>query len=115
MDRDAVRAMGTTDATPFLENADSRWAAISGWQEDSGDLGDIEEFNDGDEALSDGDDMMRTNVKSDSRVRLFLRLLLLASLPMTPRGVVWRRCNQPRARPPAADLAMTLLGAVFYC
>ena len=44
MDRDAVRAMGMTDATPFLENADSHWAAISGWIEDSGDLGDAEEF-----------------------------------------------------------------------
>ena len=50
------RAMGTTDATPFLENAGSHWAAIAGLQEDSGDLGDAEEFGDGDEALSDGDD-----------------------------------------------------------
>ena len=38
MDRDAARAMGTTDATPFLENVDSHWVAISGWQEASGDL-----------------------------------------------------------------------------
>ena len=56
MDRDAVRAMGMTDATPFLENADSHWAAISGWIEDSGDLGDAEEFEDGDEPLSDDED-----------------------------------------------------------
>jgi len=53
MDRDAARAMGTTDATPFLENADSHWEAATGWNEDSGDLGDAEEFEDGDEALSD--------------------------------------------------------------
>ena len=56
MDRGAVRAMGMTDATPFLENADSHWAAISGWIEDSGDLGDAEEFEDGDEPLSDDED-----------------------------------------------------------
>ena len=59
MDRDAVRAMGATDATPFLENVDSHWAAITGCIEDSGDLGDAEEFDDGDdddEALSDDDD-----------------------------------------------------------
>ena len=56
MDRDAVRAMGMTDATPFLENVDSHWAAISGWVEDSGDLGDAEEFEDGDSPLSDDDD-----------------------------------------------------------
>ena len=43
MDRDAARAMGTTDATPFLENVDSHWVAISGWQEASGDLGDAED------------------------------------------------------------------------
>ena len=45
-----------TDATPFLENVDSHWAAISGWIEDSGDLGDAEEFDDGDSPLSDDDD-----------------------------------------------------------
>ena len=56
MDRDAVRAMGMTDATPFLENVDSYWAAISGWIEDSSDLGDAEEFEDGDEPLSDDED-----------------------------------------------------------
>ena len=55
MDRDAAMAMGMTDATPFLENDDSHWAAISGWIEDLGDLGDAEEFEDGDEALSDDD------------------------------------------------------------
>ena len=55
MDRDAVRAMGTTDATPFLDNADAHWAAITDWNEASGDLGDTEEFEDGDEALSDDD------------------------------------------------------------
>jgi len=48
--------MGMTDATPFLENVDSHWAAISGWVEDSGDLGDAEEFEDGDSPLSDDDD-----------------------------------------------------------
>ena len=56
MDRGAVRAMGMTEATPFLENADSHWAAISGWIEDSGDLGDAEEFDDGNgPPLSDDD------------------------------------------------------------
>ena len=28
-------------------------------------------------------------------------------------GVVWRRCNRPRVRPPAADLVIKLLGAVY--
>ena len=55
MDRDAARAMGSTDVTPLLENAGSHWAAITGWNEDSGDLGDAEEFEGGVEALS-GDD-----------------------------------------------------------
>ena len=48
-----------------------------------------------------------------ARLGLFLRLLLRASLPMTPRGVVWRRCNRPRVRTPAADLAIILLAAVY--
>ena len=55
MDREAVRAMGQTDATPFMECADSHWASISGWTEDTADLGDDAEFDDGDEALSDDD------------------------------------------------------------
>ena len=55
MDRGSVRAMGMTDASPFLENIDSHWAAIPGWIEDSDDLGDAEEFGDGDEPLSDDD------------------------------------------------------------
>ena len=57
MDRDAVRAMGQTDASPFMECADSKWASLSGWTEDSADLGDdAAEFGDGDEALSDDED-----------------------------------------------------------
>ena len=56
MDRDAVRAMGCTDATPFMESSDAHWASISGWTEDDRDLGDAEEFDDDDEALSDEDD-----------------------------------------------------------
>ena len=56
MDRDAVRAMGQTDASPFMECADSHWASLSGWTEDSADLGDDAEFDDGDEALSDDED-----------------------------------------------------------
>ena len=59
-DRDgAVRQAGRwarpTPRPPFLENAGSHWEAIAGLQEDSGDLGDAEEFGDGEEALSDGD------------------------------------------------------------
>jgi hypothetical protein len=56
MDREAVRAMGQTDASPFMECADSHWASLSGWTEDSADLGDDAEFDDGDEALSDDED-----------------------------------------------------------
>ena len=40
MDREAVRAMGCTDATPFMESADAVFASISGWTEDDDDLGD---------------------------------------------------------------------------
>ena len=56
MDREAVRAMGQTDASPFMECVDSHWASLSGWTEDSADLGDDAEFDDGDEALSDDED-----------------------------------------------------------
>ena len=56
MDREAVRAMGQTDTSPFMECADSHWASLSGWTEDAADLGDDEEFDDGDEALSDDED-----------------------------------------------------------
>ena len=38
-----------------LGNVDSHWAATSDWTEDSGDLGDAEEFEDGDGPLSDDD------------------------------------------------------------
>ena len=55
MDREAVRAMGMTDASPFMERADSHWASISAWTEDAADLGDAEELDDGDEPLSDED------------------------------------------------------------
>ena len=56
MDRDAVRAIGRTDATPFMENTDSLWATIAAWTEDDADLGDAEEFDEGDEAISDDED-----------------------------------------------------------
>ena len=56
MDRDAVRAIGCTDATLFMENTDALWANIAAWNEDAADLGDAEEFDDGDEALSDDED-----------------------------------------------------------
>ena len=56
MDREAVRAMGCTDATPFMESADAVFASISGWTEDDDDLGDDEEFDDGDEPLEDDED-----------------------------------------------------------
>ena len=59
MDRAAVRAMGmTTDASPFVECADPHWASISAWTEGAADLclGDAEEFDEGDEPLSDDED-----------------------------------------------------------
>ena len=57
MDREAARAMGQTDAPPFMECADLHLASISGWAEDvAGLLGDDEEFDEGDEALSDDED-----------------------------------------------------------
>ena len=56
MDREAVRAIGRTDASPFLENIDSHWATVAVWTEDAADLGDADEFDEGDEALSDDED-----------------------------------------------------------
>ena len=56
MDRNAVRAIGCTDATPFMENTDALWATIAAWNEDAADLGDAEEFDEGYEALSDDDE-----------------------------------------------------------
>ena len=56
MDRNAVRAIGCTDASPFMENTDALWATIAAWNEDAADLGDAEEFDEGDEALSDDED-----------------------------------------------------------
>ena len=56
MDRDVVRAIGSTDATKLLENNDAHWATIAAWNEDAADLGDAEEFDEGDEALSDDED-----------------------------------------------------------
>ena len=56
MDRGAVRAIGFTDATPFMENTDALWTTIAAWTEDDADFGDAEEFDDGDEALSDDED-----------------------------------------------------------
>ena len=56
MDREAVRAIGCTGASPFMESIDSNWATVPAWSEDAADLGDAEEFDDGDEALSDDED-----------------------------------------------------------
>ena len=65
MDREAVRAIGCTDASPFMQSIDSHWATVAAWTEDAADLIDAEEFDDGDEALSgdeDEDDMMACKV-----------------------------------------------------
>ena len=50
--------MGRTDATSFMESTDAHWASVANWTEDDIDLGDDEEFDDGDEPLSidDADD-----------------------------------------------------------
>ena len=56
MDREAVRKIGCTDTSTFMENIDSHWATVSAWSEDAADLGDAEEFGDGDGALSDDED-----------------------------------------------------------
>ena len=55
MERECVRAMGRTDATPFMESSDAHWASIANCTEDDMDLGDVEEFDDGDGPLSDDD------------------------------------------------------------
>ena len=62
MDRMAVRAMGRTDATPYMECVDAHWSAISAWTEDSADLGDADEFEEGDEPLSSDDEDEDDNV-----------------------------------------------------
>ena len=56
LDREAVRAIGSTDASPFMESTDLHWASVAAWTEDAADLGDTEEFDDGDEALADDED-----------------------------------------------------------
>ena len=58
MDREAVRAIGFTDASPFMESTDSHWVTVAAWTEDAADLGGSEEFGDGDEdeALADDED-----------------------------------------------------------
>ena len=53
MDREAVRAIGGTDSSPFMESTVSHWATVSAWSKDAADLGDAEEFGDGDEAVSE--------------------------------------------------------------
>ena len=55
MERECARAMGRTHATPFMESSDANWASIANWTEDDRDLGDDEEFDEGDEPLSDDD------------------------------------------------------------
>ena len=56
MERECVRAMGRTDATPFMESTDAHWASVANWTEDHMDLGDAVEFDDGDEPLLLDDD-----------------------------------------------------------
>ena len=56
MERECARAMGRTDATPFMESTDAHWASVANWSEDDMDLGDVEEFDDGDDPLSPDDD-----------------------------------------------------------
>ena len=55
-DRNAVRAIGRTDAVPYLESSDAHWAAVADWTEESADLGDAKEYDEGDEPLSDDED-----------------------------------------------------------
>jgi len=38
-----------------MESTDAHWASVANWTENNMDLGDIEEFDDGDEPLSDDD------------------------------------------------------------
>ena len=47
--------MGRTDATLFMESSGAHWASIANWTEGDMDLGDVKEFDDGDEPLSDDD------------------------------------------------------------
>ena len=56
MDHEAVRAIGCTDASPFMESIDSHWATVAVWTEDAANLGDAEEFDDDDGALADDED-----------------------------------------------------------
>ena len=77
MDREAVRAIGRTDASPSMESTDSHWATIAAWTEDAADLGDAEDLGDGDGALSDDEDEGDGRwwlVRCDPRSGLFLRL-----------------------------------------
>ena len=39
-----------------MESIDSHWATVAAYSEDAADLGDAEDFDDGDEALSDDED-----------------------------------------------------------
>ena len=55
IERECARAMGRTDAAPFMEFSDAHWASIANWTQGDRDLGDDEEFDEGDEPLSDDD------------------------------------------------------------
>ena len=58
-----------------MENIDALWATIAAWTEDDADLGDEEEFGDGNEALSDDEDEDEgLCMRCDPRFGLFLRL-----------------------------------------
>jgi len=86
MDRETVRAIGFTDASPFMESIDSHWATVAAWTEDAADLGDAEEFDDGDEALADDEDEDEdkdgADLRCDPRFGLFLRLSFEAPCPL---------------------------------
>ena len=71
MDREAVRAMGQADRSPFMECADSHWASLSGWTEDAADLGDDEESDDDDESAL---------ITEHAEVTFFLFCVFCASL-----------------------------------
>ena len=61
-----------------MESIDSHWATVAAWTEDAADLGDAEEFDNGDEAPNDededeDDDDLKVE-RCDPRFGLFLRL-----------------------------------------
>ena len=116
MERECVRAIGRTDATPFMEPADAHWASVANWTEDSIVWATMKSSM---TAMGRYRTMTQTAIANSAaevgfEVRYFLRLRLRHGVAFSD-GATRRRVqrNRPRPRSTLTNSAVVLYFGIF--